>query len=119
MNIGRRDNYITATARTATGGDAYEQDPTSDNFGRLVSGGAVTTIQFWGDITDVRSNPDVGGGKRRDVRQIRIKCDSRDVADLTIDFTLTYDGSTDSFQVIDKFDSEFRFTTMVIAEYIK
>ena len=53
---------------------------------------------------------------RRDTRRIKITADSRDVADITTDFTLTYGGSTDVFSVMDRYDSDFRFTTELIAE---
>ena len=107
-DIGRRDDYITATLPT----QSYDED------GRLVTSGS-TTIEFWGNIDDVKSDLTVGGGKRRDARMIKIEVDSRDVEDLTIDYTLTYGGSSDRFQVVDIFDSDFRFTSMVIAQYIK
>ena len=113
MELGRRDDYIVAETNANTGKDAFDSD------GKIIVGGAKRTVEFWGDIADLRSNPDVGGGKRRNVRMIIITCDSRDVEDLTIDFTLTYGGSTDRFQVKDIHDSKFRFTSEVIAEYVR
>lgn len=116
-HIGRRDDYITATftRNYASSNDAYDDD------GKLkaVTQTETTTITFFGKITDMKSDTNVGGGKRRNRRKLMIECDSRDVANLTVDYTLTYDGSSDVFQVSDIYDSEFRFTTEVIAEHIR
>lgn len=116
-HIGRRDDFITATfTRNYTSSrDAYDDD------GKLkaVTQTETTTITFFGKITDMKSPLSEGGGKRRRIRELKIECDSRDVANLTNDYTLTYDGSTDIFQVVDVYDSEFRFTAEVIAQYIK
>ena len=111
-NIGRRDDYITCSNRSAQGAAAYDDD------GRLIPlSQNLTTIEFWGDIADVRSNPDVLAGGRKNVRQIIITCDSRDVDNLTIDFTLTFAGSDKIYQIKDIYDSNFRFTKEIIAEY--
>lgn len=111
-HIGKRDNYITATGTVSSGASAYDED------GRLVTSGAREVISFWGDIDDVKSNTidDPINPGRRNTRRIKITVDSRDVANITTDFTLTYDGSTDVFSVVDIYDSDFRFTTMLIAE---
>ena len=111
-HVGRRDDYVTATGTVSNGTMAYDDD------GKLVTTGARETYSFWADIEDMKSRPqenplDPG---RRDTRRIKITADSRDVADITTDFTLTYGGSTDVFSVMDRYDSDFRFTTELIAE---
>lgn len=112
-----RDDYITATFNRnyTSASDAYDDD------GRLrtVTQTETTTINFYGKVYDIRSDVDLGGGKRRDTKMKRIECDSRDVADLTVDFTLTIDGQNETFQVVDIYDKEFRFTSEIIARYIE
>lgn len=110
--VGRRDDYVTATGTVSNGAMAYDSD------GKLVTTGARETHSFWADIKDMKANPheDAFDPGRRDTRRIKITADSRDVADITTDFTLTYGGSTDIFSVMDKYDSDFRFTTELIAE---
>lgn len=116
-NIGKRDDFITATftRNYANPVDAYDDD------GKLKAVGQpqTTTIEFWGKVYDLRSNTQEGGGKRRDTKQKRIECDSRDIEELTIDFTLSIAGRDERFQVVDIYDKEFRFTSEIIAEYIK
>lgn len=114
-HIGDRDEFITAESTRSSGVTAYDSD------GRLVSTGDRETITFYGNIMDKKSNPVINplNPGRRDTRRIEITADSRDVENITTDFTLTYAGSTDVFQVIDKFDVEFRFTTMLIAEQVR
>lgn len=120
-NARHRDDFITATfTRSYTNPrDAYNQGPTGDGRLKAVTAEQTTTIEFAGMITDMKSETQVGGGKRRGTRMISIMCDARVVEDLTEDFTLTYEGSTDVFQVEDIFDTEFRFTSEVIARYIQ
>lgn len=114
-HIGDRDDFITVTSTANIGAAAY------DNDGRLISSGTRETYSFWGNIEDEKSNPvsnPLNPG-RRDTRRIKITADSRDVDNVTVDFTLTYDGSTDVFQVIDRFDHQFRFSTMLVAEQVR
>ena len=107
-NIGRRDDYVIASLPTTS----YDGD------GKLVTTGS-TTIEFWADVADMKSSPRDGGGKRRDAKLIKLTADSRDVKDITIDYTVTIQGSDDVFQVVDSYDSNFRFTTELICQYTK
>ena len=107
-NIGRRDDYIIASLPTTS----YDSD------GKLVTTGS-TTIEFWADVADMPSKLSEGGGKRRDARLIKLTADSRDVEDITLDHTITIQGSDDVFQVADFYDSNFRFTTELICQYTK
>ena len=114
LHIGDRDDYITCLSPTASGANAYDED------GKITTSGTRTRIEFWGNINDLGSIPvlDPIGPGRRNTRQIEIIADSRDVENLTIDYTLTYVGSTDVFQIVDMYDTEFRFTTTIIAEQV-
>lgn len=106
--IGRRDNFITVSNPV----ESY------DDVGDLVVT-TTTGFTFWGNIKDKPTSDDISSGKRRDVRMIEIEVDSRDIEDLTINHTLTYDGSTNSFQVVDFYDSKgTRFTNTIIAQSI-
>ncbi len=106
-----RDNYITASIPTET----YNED------GDLVVTGS-TQINFWGKVMDNKDDKndfDPLGGRRRNKVSILIEADSRDIADLTIDHYITYDNSTNRYQVVDIYDpSGRRFAKMIKAEYI-
>lgn len=106
-SIGSRDDFITASLPSITYNDDGEE---------VV--GITSTITFWGHITDNKSNLRVDG-KRRDTREIKIMCDSRDVSNITIDHTLTIAGRNEVYQVVDVYDSTFRFTSEVIAQNIQ
>lgn len=112
--IGSRDEFITAISPLASGTAAYDDD------GRLVTSGTRTEITFWASLDDMKSdtltNPLNPG--RRDTRLIKLMCDSRDVDSVDIDYTLTRGGGTDVFQVVDKYDTDFKFTTAIIAQYV-
>lgn len=113
----RRSKYrFTATQRTAaaSGRNSVDADgrikPTSE-------AANVTTFQFWGDIKETPMPKDIViGGKRHYVRTIMIEADSRSTSSLTIDDTLTFDGNTSKWQVIDVYESEFTRTNTIIAQ---
>ena len=111
--IGRRDDYITATGPLGTGADAYDDD------GKLVRSGTAETFGFFGDVRDIKSDVSIGNGKRRDVKTIEITADSRDVEGLTPDFTLVISGGTDKYQVVDVYEANFRYTSVVLAQYTR
>lgn len=107
---------FTATQRTATasGRNSVDADgrikPTSDSAN-------VTTFSFYGDIKERKGTGDyVQSGKRHFVRAIEITADSRSVARLNIDDTLTFDNNTDTWQVIDIFESVFTRKAQITAK---
>ena len=83
--------------------------------------GTDVTFSFWGRVTDMmdqqRDNLTYVGGQRLDARTVKIEADSRSVANVNIKDTLVLDNSTDVFEVMDKYDSEFRYTATIIAKY--
>lgn len=114
MEIGKRDTRITVrTPQPDSSGNFYDDD------GKLIAA-TTTDTEFWGDVEDLK---DSGGdlaypaGKRLDARTIKIIADSRSVENVNILDTLVLDNSTDVFEVIDKHDSVFRFTTVLICKY--
>ena len=111
-NVRKRDTRVTVRQQTDIGRAAYEN-------GRLKTTG-FSTFQFWGDVTDMMDNQgDIRFAefKRLDSRVISISADSRSITNLTIGDTLTLDNSTDTFEVIDIYDSTFRYTSTIIAKY--
>ena len=107
-HVGRRDDCVIASLPTTS----YDED------GKLVTTGS-TTIEFWAEVSDMKSKLLEGGGKRRDARLIKLTADSRDVEDITLDHTITIQGSDDVFQVADFYQSQFRFTTELVCQYTK
>lgn len=106
--IGRRDNYITVTNPVESYNDVGDLIIT-----------ASASFSFYGNVKDKPTSKDIASGKIRDVREITIEVDSRDISDLTINHTLTYDGTTDSFQVVDFYDGKgTRYTQTIVAQYI-
>ena len=112
VNVRKRDTRVTVRQQSDIGRAAYEN-------GRLKTTG-FTTFQFWGDVTDIKdAERDIkyADVKRLSSRVIHVDADSRSVANVNISDTLTLDNSTDTFEVIDKFDSTFRYTSTIIAKY--
>ena len=111
-NARERDTLVTVRKPASTGRDAYEN-------GRIRTTG-FTTIEFFGKVTDMM---DAGGDvryaeyKRLDARSIVIEADSESVRDVNISDTLTLDTSNDTFEVMDKWESSFRYTAKIIGKY--
>lgn len=111
MNTRKRDTRVTVSQGTA-GREAYEN-------GRIKTTG-FTSFEFWGDVTDMKDEQrDIkyAEAKRLDSRVIMISADSRSVTNVNIADTLTLDNATDTFEVIDKYDSTFRYTSVIVAKY--
>ena len=111
-SIGGRDDYFVATAKTAQGAAAYDSD------GIIISGGDVTTIEFYGKVMDMPSDKMRDGRKYRDVTDFVVECDAVDVEGLTADFTVRIDGSTDIFSVVDVYDVQYKFVSHVVLKHI-
>lgn len=115
QNVRKRDTRITVS-QISTGRNAYEN-------GRVKTGASeFTTLSFWGDVTDMKDGQgDIReeGGKRLDSRVVKIEADSRSTSSVNIADTLTLDNSTDIFEIIDKYDSTFRYSSVIIAKYKK
>lgn len=113
QNVRKRDTRITVR-QAPTGRDAYEN-------GRSKSASTFTTIEFWGDVTDMKDNRGdinyLSANKRLSSRIIKITADSRSVDTVNESDTLTLDNSTDVFEVIDKYDDTFRYSSVIIAKY--
>ena len=109
-NARARDNWITVSI-PASGRDAYE-------LGRKKTTG-FTTHEFPGMVIDKR---DTSGdlryieGKRLESRQIEIHCDYYDAEDVSESNTLTYDGGTDTFEVMDIFQDDLNWTAVIVAK---
>ena len=112
QNVRNRDTRVTVRQQAGMGRDAYE------NF-RLKTTD-FSEFSFWGDVTDMADKQgDIRYAeyKRLDSRVIMINADSRSTANVNLSDTLTLDTSSDVFEVIDKFDSTFRYTTTIIAKH--
>lgn len=113
QNARKRDTRITVR-QAPSGRDAYAD-------GRIVSATTFTTIEFWGDVEDLRdTGRDIAfnAGQRLDSRFIRIMADSESTKTVNISDTLTLDTSPDErFEIIDKYDSKFRYESVIIAKF--
>ena len=106
INIGSRDNYITAIVPVTS----------EDEYGEL-SVVSTTSFNFWGSVKELRSDVDVIAGKRRTNRVLEIMCDTRDVEYLTELYYVTVDGSPEQFQVTDIYESKWKFVSTIIVKY--
>ena len=107
IDIGGRDDYFIATAKSAQGAAAYDED------GKEINTGADTVIEFWGKVID-RSTPvrDLNG-KWYSVAKRIIQCDAVDVEELNPDFTICLQGSNQKFEIISISEPDFRFTAEI------
>ena len=106
INIGSRDNYVTAI-RPVTSEDEYGE----------LSVVSTTSISFWAKVKELKSDVDVIAGKRRQNRVLEITCDTRDIEDLTESFYVTVDGQPDQYQIDDIYESKWKFVSTVIVKY--
>ena len=109
-NARSRDTLVTVR-QLPSGRDAYEN-------GRIKTS-EFTEFSFFGDVKDMRSESKQGGSKILNERMIMIMADSESVTDVNISDTLTLDTSADTFEVVDKYDVDFRFTSAIIAKYVR
>ena len=102
--IGKRDTRVTANNVT--------QDDTGITPQRTLG----PDINFWADVTEMPSPVSPVNGKRLNIQKIKLLCDSRDVAQVGINSQISIDtNSSLNYQVEDKYDEDFRFTTCLIA----
>ena len=86
---------------TASGAGTY----TEGEFGNISA--SPVTFNFWGNISETKSNRLVEEGRRYDVRTIKVIARSGDVEDLTIDHTLTFEGEDNTYLVTDIYEAGF------------
>ncbi len=112
--IGRRDDYLIATSSVGSGASSYDGD------GRLITSTPRTSVEFYGDVKDKKSNPYLNpiDPLSSNTRQIEITADSRDVESLDNTYTLQISGRSEVYQVIDVFEHKFRFTSMIVAQQV-
>ena len=115
LHIGRRDDVIAITSRNETGASAYNDD----GFLIAPTEATTTTIEVWGNVEELESRFEVIGNKRHRIRVLKIEVDAIDVENVSIQDTLQVVGETDTYAIVDLYESEFRFTTEIIAEYTR
>lgn len=76
-----------------------------------------TALSFWGKVTEGQDEGGLSTYKRLDARTITIEADSRTVTSVNILDTLTTDQSTDVYEIVDKYESKWKFTSMIIAQH--
>ena len=106
INIGGRDNYITAIVPVTS----------EDEYGELTVVSA-TSFSFWAKVRELSSEVDVIAGKRRTNKVLELICDTRDIANLTELYYVTIDGDPDQYQVDDIYESRWKFVSTVIVKY--
>ena len=86
---------------TASGGGTS----TEDAFGSINV--SPVTFNFWGNVSENKSNRIVQEGRRYDVRSIKVIARADDIEDLTIDHTLTFEGESNTYVVTDIYEAEY------------
>lgn len=107
-NARSRDTRIIVTTPTT----AYDSD------GKIISGN-TETIEFWGKVLDSNDVGKISAFKRLDSDSIAIEADSRTIEGVGIEGTLTTDRDDKTYEIISTFDSEWKFTSMIICKYKK
>lgn len=105
-DIGARDTRITVLKPTVT----YNDDGIE-----VISNSSAQ--EFWGKVMEMADQGGVSAFKRLDSRTIKIEADSRSVAMVNILDTLTTDEGSNSYEVVDKYDAQWKFTAVIIAKY--
>ena len=92
----RLSEYFTATMTGTT---------TEDAFGTVT--GVNESFNFFGNVSEMKSDRLDDDGKRRDRRHIKVIARADDVTDLTIKHRLTYAGETREYVVTDIYEADF------------
>ena len=100
--------YIEATRPTVT----------EDRYGDLNQTATENIATFWGHVNELKSSTAVENGKKRTTRIVEITCREDDVENIDIDDVLSIEGSSDQYQVNDIYDSNWKWGTTIIAEYM-
>ena len=113
----RLSEYFTATMTGTTSEDA---------FGTIT--GTNESFNFWGHVSEMKSERLDDAGKRRDRRHIKVIARADDVTNITIKHRLTYDGETRVYVVTDIYEanledrditSKFKSYKTIEAKYIE
>ena len=107
LSTGMLTNY--AQARRAV--------TTEDEYGDLDVTSITDIATFWCDIRETKSFTIEETGKKRITREVEILARERDVVDIDIDDEITFGNSTDTYQVNDFYESDWKWGTTIIAEY--
>ncbi len=96
------------------------QVPTEDySTGELVITNSANEF-FWGNISEERSQVEKGGthssGRLRDNQVIKITARARDTENATIGGELTFDSIDGTFNIVDKYDLDFKHFVIILAE---
>ena len=96
------------------------QVPTEDySTGELVITNSANEF-FWGNISEERSQVENGGvhtdGRLRDSQIIKIIARTRDTNNVMPGGELTFDSIDGTFNVVDKYDLDFKHYVIVMAE---
>ena len=92
----RLSEYFTATMTGTTREDA---------FGTVT--GTDESFNFFGNVSEMKSDRLDDAGKRRDRRHIKVIARADDVTNITIKHRLTYAGETREYVVTDIYESNF------------
>lgn len=101
-----RDTRITVTIPTIIYDDDGKEMPDS-----------TSTIEFWGKVLDSNEVGAISAFKRLDADSIAIEADTEAIEAVGIIGTLTTDKDDKSYEIVSKFDSQWKFTSMIIAKY--
>ena len=100
-------NYATASRAVTT----------EDDYGDLNVTSIDTIATFWCDIKELKSDSILETGKKRITRVIEITARENDVLNIDLDDEITFGNSSDTYQVNDYYESDWRWGRTIIAEY--
>lgn len=87
-----------------------------DEYGDLTVA-SETTFSFWGDIKETKPSVTREQGKPRQTRVVEILARERDVESIDLKDELSFGNSDDTFIVIDFFQADWKWGTIIMAEY--
>lgn len=118
-DIGARDTKITVRSLPNSGRSAYNQNPDNADVGRLIAQTPIVT-ELWGEVKEAKDNRGdrlIIAGKILDNRSIIIIVDSESAANININDTVVTDEGAEEYEVVDKFDSNWKYTTELICNF--
>ena len=108
--VGGKDNYINITRPTIV----------EDAYGDLTQTSAEVITSFWAEIQEVKPKDNATSydeQRARFVRTLNIICDERDAINVDIEDHVSIDNQPTTWQVINKFEHEWKFKTTLLIQY--
>lgn len=91
---------------------------TEDAYGDLSSTENTDIATFWGDVNEDKSSTYIETGKIKSNHMVTITCRTRDIVGIEEDDHLTFGNSAFIWQVKEIYESDWKYGSTIIAEYI-